>query len=47
VKKKFLPTAVLDHIYLRTNKIFIHNSLYESDKWKENVRHLKGILQLQ
>jgi hypothetical protein len=29
------------HIYLRTNKILIHNSLYVFESWRKNLSHKK------
>jgi hypothetical protein len=41
-KKKFLQTAVFRlHIYLRTNKTFVQNSLYVFDNWGNSVSHKK------
>jgi hypothetical protein len=48
VEQKFLQTAIFRlHIYLRTNKTLIHNSLYVFDNWGKNLSHKKDVVQLR
>jgi hypothetical protein len=46
--EKFLQTSIFRlHIYFRTSKTLIHNSLHVFENWGENLSHKKDVVQLQ
>ena len=41
LKKMYINSSFRRHIYLRTHKTLIHNSLYVFDNWGKNLSHKK------